>query len=111
MKKKLIISTSIILLFVISIAIYLYIGTYRREVVSPNGEYVLKYYNTIDITNTSLAFRECRAQWVRLYTKSGKKLNEKLTDICKQEGRINWSDSAVSLSDGRTVWELPSPAE
>jgi hypothetical protein len=92
------------------VGFYLYKGSYLGEEISPDGRYVLKYYRTWNPFKTYVSMPggpDCKPTWVRLYDKSGNKLNEFLISNCRLAMDTRWESDSVVLGDNDADWELP----
>lgn len=100
----------ILVITLVSLGIYTYRGSYLGEESSPNKAYSLRYYSTINPLKMFWSMpggSSCKPRWIRLYDKSGAKLNELYTTDCALEMPINWLDKELILPDGNTIWNLP----
>lgn len=102
------------LLLVVAVAgwvLYAYYPSYLGEEHSPNKEYTLRYYSYFEpfkIYWSMPGGSSCKPALIRLYDKSGTKLNELHTTDCSLEMQVYWIDQKVFLPDGDTMWDLPS---
>lgn len=114
MQKKIKIGmlSAILLLITMSLClgIFMYRGVYLGEERSPNKEFFLRYYSSINPLKMFWSMpggSSCKPRWLRLYDKSGDKLNELYTTDCALEMPVNWLGSEIILPDGNTLWTLP----
>ena len=111
-KKRLTITIVAVLIFIaLALGSVAYFGTLLGEESSPDKKYTLRYYSSINpfkIYWSMPGDQACRPRWVRLYTQSGVKLNEKYTTSCELEMAAVWIKSEVILPDGETIWTLPA---
>ena len=97
----------------IGLGIYAYRGTYLGGETSPNNNFILRYYSSINPFKMHWSMpggSSCKPAWLRLYDKSGKKLKELYTTDCSFEGKTHWLDNELLLPDGKTILKLPSRA-
>lgn len=91
-----------------------YHGQYLGQEKSPNGMYTLKYYSSFNPFKMQWSMpgsSSCKPRWIRLYDKQGNKLKELFTTECEMEMPVRWLDKQAILPDGKTIWQLPGPAE